>query len=168
MESNILSQHVEYKLFDDLDSFGDYTDFISDLSSMTAEDRVTIKINSGGGRIDIGHMIIQAIENTKAFVHAEVVHASYSMASLIALSCDSLVMYPNTLLMFHNYTSGCRGKGAELVQSVVYADEYLQGILHDSCSPFLSKKELDKIIDDHDVYIKWDDPTLKTRIRRHF
>lgn len=168
MNHRILSQHIEFTLYDNISSFADIKEFTEKLGALGPDDRVTLKINSGGGRIDIGHMIVQTIKSTKAHVLGHIVHASYSMASLIALSCDSLLFEPNTLLMFHNYSSGSGGKGGALVQGVLSSDEFIKGIFFDICTPFLTKAEMNNIINDKDLYIKWNDPTLKTRIARHF
>jgi ATP-dependent protease ClpP protease subunit len=168
MNSRVLSQHVEFTLYDSISSFSDAKEFTEKLGAMKSEDRVTLKINSGGGRIDVGHMIVQAIQSSQAHVTAHVVHASYSMASLIALSCDDLKFEPHSLLMFHNYSSGNGGKGAALVQGVLSSDEYIKGIFYDICTPFLTKAEMKNIIDDRDLYIKWNDAGLKARIDRHY
>jgi hypothetical protein len=168
MNLRVLSQHVEFTLYDSISSFSDAKEFTEKLGAMGPDDKVTLKVNSGGGRIDVGHMIVQAIQKSKAHVTCHVVHASYSMASLIALACDELIFEPHTLLMFHNYSSGSGGKGGALVQGVLSSDEFIKGIFFDICTPFLTKSEMNNIINDKDLYIKWNDPTLQTRIARHF
>lgn len=168
INSRVLSQHIEFTLYDSISSFSDAKEFTEKLGGMGPEDKVTLKVNSGGGRIDVGHMIVQAIQQSKAYVTCHVVHPSYSMASLIALSCDALVLYPHSLLMFHNYSSGNGGKGAALVQGVLTSDEYIKGIFYDICTPFLTKAEMKNIINDKDLYIKWNDDNLQSRIDRHF
>lgn len=168
MSHRVLSQHIEFTLYDSISSFSDIKDFVEKLGGMDSNDKVTLKINSGGGRIDVGHMIVQAIQETGAHVTAHIVHASYSMASLIALACDDIVFYPHSLLMFHNYSSGNGGKGAALVQGILSSDEYIKGIFYDICIPFLTKAEMKDIINDRDLYVKWNDDNLQTRIDRHY
>lgn len=168
MKSTLLSQHIQYNLYDDIKDFSDYEDFFEELALLTSRDTVTIRINSGGGRIDVGHMIVQAIQSTKAYVNCIVVHASYSMASIIALSGDSLILMPHSLIMFHNYSTGMGGKGGELIQGALASDEYITNIMHSVCTPFLTKKEMTQISQDRDIYVKYNDGNLKARIKRHF
>jgi len=168
MKSTLLSQHVQYSLYDDISDFSTYSDFFEEMALLTDQDKVTIRINSGGGRIDVGHMIVQAIQSTKAYVSCVVAHASYSMASIIALAGDELTLLPHSLLMFHNYSTGMGGKGGELVQGILSSDEYIRNIMNDICTPFLSKDELRQIAHDRDIYVKYNDPDLKRRIKRHY
>lgn len=168
MNSTLISQHVQYCLYDDIDSFDTYKDFFEEMALLTSKDKVTIKINSGGGRIDVGHMIVQSIQSTEAYVTCVVVHASYSMASVIALSGHELVMAPHSLLMFHNYSTGMGGKGGELIQGALASDEYIRSIMSDVCTPFLTRDEMRQIAQDRDIYVKWNDNNLKSRIKRHY
>lgn len=168
MKSTLISQHIQYNLYDDIDSFDTYTDFFEEMALLNNKDKVTLRINSGGGRIDVGHMIVQAIQETKAFVSCIVAHASYSMASIIALSGDELLMLPNSLLMFHNYSTGMGGKGGELIQGALASDEYIRSIMNDVCTPFLSRDEMRQIAQDRDIYVKYSDANLSKRIKRHY
>lgn len=168
MKSTLISQHVQYCLYDDISDFGTYDDFFEEMALLTERDKATIRINSGGGRIDVGHMIVQAIQESRAHVTCVVAHASYSMASVIALAGDELVMKPHSLLMFHNYSTGMGGKGGELVQGILSSDEYIKQIMNSICSPFLTQKELTQIGQDQDIYVKYNDPSLKARLKRHY
>ena len=107
-----------YNLYDSIEQFSTYDDFISDLSMLSENDAVALYINSPGGRVDVGLSIMSAIQNSNAAVTAIVEAPSYSMASVIALSCDSLIMMDNTFLMFHNYSTVHYGKGGELMDSM--------------------------------------------------
>ncbi len=168
MKASVISQHLEYRLYDEISEFSDYEDFIDDLAQMSSQDKVTLKINSGGGRIDVGHTIVQAVQSTKAYVRCVVAHASYSMASIIALAGDELIMMPRSLLMFHNYSTGYGGKGGELIQGALASDEYIKSIMSDVCTPFLTRDEMRKIAQDRDIYIKYNDKNLDIRIKRHY
>ncbi len=168
MKSTLISQHIQYNLYDGIDEFGTYADFFEEMALLTANDKVTIRINSCGGRIEVGHMIVQAIQETKAYVKCVVAHASYSMASIIAVAGDELVLMPNSLLMFHNYSTGMGGKGGELIQGALASDEYIRNIMNDVCTPFLSRDEMRQIAQDRDIYVKYNDVNLKARIKRHY
>ncbi len=159
---------VRYNLYGEIDSFNDYADFIEEMTQYGESDAVQIRFNSPGGRVDIGISLIHSIQMCKAQVQAVIEGPSYSMASILALACDSLIMLDNTYLMFHNYSTGAYGKGAELIQGMGHMDRHLDKFATSICSPFLSKNELNKIRLDQDVYIYSDDPSLEKRKARHF
>ena len=70
--------------------------------------------------------------------------------------------------MFHNYSAGNMGKGAELIQSVKQQGLQLSNLMGHYCSPFLTTKELDMIVNDKDVYVHAWDKNLNARMKRHF
>lgn len=168
MAIKIVSEQIEVELYDVIEDFEPYGDLIDLLGSARTKDTITIKINSGGGRIDVGWMIVNAIRESDAHVIARIVYPSYSMASLIAMACDDLVMDRHSLLMFHNYHGGSDGKGAELIENLTTSDQYIKDMFQDVATPFLTTKEMRHIGQDRDVYIQYNDPTLEARIKRHY
>jgi ATP-dependent Clp protease protease subunit len=161
-------QYYRYNLYDEIENFGEYKQFIEDLSTMTSNDAVALYINSPGGRIDVGVSLVHAIQNSLAPVTAVIEGPSYSMASIIALACRKLIMFDNTFLMFHNYSTVGYGKGGELMNSLKHSDDHFNKLMSMVCSPFLTKSELGKIATDQDIYIYSDDATLDKRRERHF
>lgn len=157
-----------YNLYDSLENFNDYIEFIEGLSTATENDIIMLYINSPGGRLDIGLSIINAINSTRASVKAVVEGPSYSMASIIAVACDSLIMLDNTYLMFHNYSMLRYGKGGEITDGLEHGNKHFITLMKNVCSPFLTKSELAKIHNDKDVYIYNNDASLEKRMKRHF
>lgn len=157
-----------YNLYDGIDSFDTYLSFIADLAEMSENDSVALYINSPGGRIDVGVSLISSIQSSLAPVTAVIEGPSYSMASIIALSCRKLIMLDNTFLMFHNYSTGGYGKGGELMNSMKHSDDHFIKMMSMVCTPFLTKAELAKISTDQDIYVYSDDAALKRRKERHF
>ena len=170
MKEMIVAQQsiYRYNLYDGIDSFNDIGEFVENMASYQHGDAVMLYINSPGGSIDVGLSIIDSIKQCKAPVTAVVQAPSYSMASVAALACDNIVFLKHTYLMFHNYSIGTHGKGAEFMMSTKHNDEHINAIFKEYCSPFLTAAEMKKVSSDSDVYIKWDDPTLDKRIARHF
>ncbi len=165
----IATRHVyRYNLYDEIENFDRYSQFIEDMATLTEQDQVALYINSPGGRIDIGVSLVHAIQNSLAPVTAVIEGPSYSMASIIALACEKLLMLDNTFLMFHNYSTAGDGKGGELMNSMRHNDDHFNKLMSTVCGPFLTKKELAKISNDQDIYIYNDDITLEKRKERHF
>lgn len=157
-----------YNLYGGIEGFDKYEDFIEDMASFSSSDAVALYINSPGGDVDVGVSILNAIRTSEAPTTTVVEGPSYSMASIIALSGDKLIMLDNTYIMFHNYSSIAYGKGAELMNSVRHSDDHFNNLMLKVCSPFLTKRELSKIQRDEDIYIYSDDALLDKRCERHF
>lgn len=159
---------MEWHLFGGINSLEPYYGLLGYLGDMSEGDALMLKISSGGGRVDVGNVIMQAIKETQGMVIANVIYPSASMASLIALSCDVLMMDEDTHLMFHAYSSGSYGKSDDLIQDVLETGRCLNASSAKIMSPFLTKTEIKKIGEGKDIYVRWDDANLQERIARHY
>jgi ATP-dependent protease ClpP protease subunit len=145
-----------------------YEDFCQCCYTATDTDQIIIRLNSPGGDCSTGQGIITAIKNCKASVTTMVVAPCYSMASLIALAGDNMVMYQGAFLHFHNYSAAHYGKGREVMDMADNIDKWLGEQQAAICYPFLTKQEIKKLMNDGDVFIHHGDPTLQDRVNRHF
>ena len=132
------------------------------------DDIVNIHLSNYGGCCDSAATIVNAIKDCKGTVNVIVTAPSYSAATDIALSGDSLVLKPYSFLMFHNYSDEVGGKGGELKARLANQDRQAQVMMRDLYSPFLTKKEINDIVNDKDVYVHWDDRDLPERITNKF
>lgn len=121
-----------------------------------------------GGDVYSGTQIINALQDCPVPVHIVVDTPCFSMASVIALQGNSLVMKDETYLMFHNYSGGNYGKGHELFTAAAHYDEFSRKGTERQLSPFLTKAEINRLPKDLDVYINFDDADLPARLKRHF
>lgn len=170
IEGRVISQNItqSFDFYGEIDNLGDYKNLIDELHNAADGDVIILNINSPGGRCDIGFMIVKSILQTKATVVAHVVYPSASMASVIACTCDALVMDPHSYLMFHTYSGGAYGKGDELMQDVFETKRSLEGQFTACIGKFLTKKEIEKMLEGKDIYIRADDANLADRCKRHF
>jgi ATP-dependent protease ClpP protease subunit len=159
---------TEWTLYGAIDEFSHYKTLIAALKEAQEGDMIHLLINSTGGSVDVGMMIVQAMQSSKATVITNVVYPSYSMGAIIAVAGDYLTMQPHSFLMFHTYSTGMGGKSGDLIKLLSHDDESLKGMMQDICVPFLTKNELKKMHAGDDIYITAKDPTLSTRIKRHF
>lgn len=160
IHSVYLSKRVE-------DSFY-YTDLMHELRAMTQEDHVVFYLQNYGGDTDAGYQLINAIEDSRATTKHMVVDSECaSMASIIALSGNTLEFKNRGVLMFHTYTARMYGKGQELEsmhESITESDVVATKEL---CFPFLTIQELKDQKAGGDKYIHWYDKDLPERIKRH-
>lgn len=75
---------------------------------------IDLRIHSYGGSVTEGWAIAQALKNHPATVTGTVEGTAASMASVIAMSCDRLVMPKNSYLMIHRVTGGAMGDADEM------------------------------------------------------
>lgn len=146
----------------------DYVDVCQLLYDAGPKDSVTLHLANRGGSVDTGIMLVNAVQNCRPGVDIIVESRCFSMAALLALSGKSLTLRPGSWLMFHNYSGGEFGKGREMLDAIQHTHDHLHNWISDLCSPFLTKTELNRLKKDEDVYVRYGDKTLKSRLRRHF
>ena len=96
----------------------DFTDQILDLN-MESEDPITVLINSPGGEINSGLLMLDAIVGSKAPVRTVCRGKAYSMAAVLFASAKERLMLPNSELMLHQPLMGGRISGnASSIKSI--------------------------------------------------
>ncbi len=168
---NRITKNVDYKcsiINEITHDISDYKPLLKILREADKDDRILLEINSGGGSCRTGYHIARAMEECAAPILVRVSYNCSSMAAILALAGDRLEMAPGSTLMFHNYSAGNMGKGAELVEGIQQQAAQLSKLMEHYCFPFLTEAELEKISHDKDVYIREWDKNLKARMKRHF
>lgn len=97
--------------------------FSEEVGAITS-DFLTVRINSYGGSVSDGLAIFNAITRHNAKVTTEIVGVAYSIASLIAMAGDEVVMAENTLLMIHAPWGHIAGNAVELREHADVLDKY--------------------------------------------
>jgi ATP-dependent protease ClpP protease subunit len=93
-------------------------EFVKEITALDV-DELTVRINSYGGSVVDGIAIYNAIKRHKATVTVAVDGLAASIASLIAMSGDKVLMAENALMMIHAPWGGVYGNSVELRK---YAD----------------------------------------------
>lgn len=104
----------EVFIYDEIGYFGhsakDFSDSIANIDS----DELTVHLNSPGGDIFDGLAIYQSLKNHKATVNIVVDGLAASIASVIAMAADNLVMAPKATMMIHDGWSMSMGNAGEM------------------------------------------------------
>lgn len=116
-------------------------------------DEVKFYLNTPGGALISGLALIQAMRESKAKITTILNPQAFSMGALLFLCGDELVAPPNSLLMFHHYSGGLSGKGNEQVAELSAINTWFEEAMHDICEPFLTKKEIRKILQGSDMWL---------------
>lgn len=101
-------------IYDEISDWGiTASDFVRDLSQVSAS-QLDVHVNSPGGAIFDGLAIMNALRQHPATVNVYVDGLAASIASVIAMAGDRVVMAPNSQMMIHDGSGLCIGNAAEM------------------------------------------------------
>ena len=103
------------------------SDFIRELSSLDAT-AIDLHINSPGGEIFDGIAIMNALRSHPATVTTYVDSLAASIASVIAMAGDRIVMAPHSQLMIHDGSGLCIGNAADMRSTAELLDRQSDNI----------------------------------------
>lgn len=112
-----------------------------------AEEDVDLIINTEGGSVFEGLQIVNAIQNCKYKVNAEVQVMACSIGAVIALACDNVKLTKNDIVMVHNCWTVAIGGKKELqaeIESMEVIDTILQNIISDRCNDKTIRDRMDE------------------------
>lgn len=108
--------------------FGMYADeFIEALGEVTTS-KINLRLNSPGGSVFEGIAIANAIRSHPATVTVYVDALAASIASVIALAGDRVVMMPQAQYMVHNASGACYGDATEMTKMADLLDKQSRNI----------------------------------------
>src|SRR5574343_1612621 len=163
-EQQLPVRQVAYYLCGEIREPQYYTELFYTLRSASETDLVYIHINSSGGDFNTGLQIINNIFSSNARVVTILEARAYSMAALIFLSGDELIVHDNCQLMFHIYSGIFAGKGNEQQAEVAALGNWFEKVMTRLCSPFLSEAEIANILKGSDVWMDSDE--IRRRLLR--
>ena len=102
-------------------------DFITDLKQVTTS-KINLRLNSPGGSVFDGIAIANAIRSHPATVTVYVDSLAASIASVIALAGDRVVMMPQSQFMVHNASGACYGDATEMTKMADLLDKQSRNI----------------------------------------
>jgi len=166
--NSIVTRNATIEIKGAIENFEDYDPIFKLLPTLEEKDSLIVKLNTPGGCCSVGMELIDAIVAVPCNVHCIVTYPTYSMGALLALCGNQLTIADNSYIMFHDFSSGMRGKGGDMK---LYIDNYREVFIkrfNKLCTPFLSKKESADMFNGKDIYIHDTDPSLPDRMKRHF
>ncbi|MEV4179934.1 head maturation protease, ClpP-related [Streptosporangium canum] len=112
--TNLADGAAEVVIYDEIGWFGvTAADFIRDLKEVTATE-ITLRVNSPGGDVFDGIAIHNVLRNHPATVTTHVDSLAASIASVIALAGDRIVMQPHSQMMIHDAAGMCIGNATDM------------------------------------------------------
>lgn len=109
---------AELLIYDEIDSWYGISaeQFVRDLGAID-NDAITVRINSPGGSVFDGIAILNALRDHPAKVTVVVDSLAASIASVIAMAGDEIVMNRNSQMMVHNAWAVCVGDARDMEKS---------------------------------------------------
>lgn len=98
-------------------------DFKSELNQLGDVSEIDVHINSAGGNVFEGHAIYNMLKMHKAKVNIYVDALAASIASVIAMSGDTIFMHKNSFMMIHNSWIMTLGNSKDLRQTADLLDK---------------------------------------------
>lgn len=128
IENKVGNPLAEVYIYDEIGMFGvSASDFSRDLRALDATE-LTVHLNSPGGEVFEGFAIYQALRNHKATVTIQVDSLAASIASVIAMAADTLVMGPRATMMIHDALTVSMGNASEMRQTADLLDKMSDNI----------------------------------------
>jgi ATP-dependent protease ClpP protease subunit len=126
---NAAADEAELLIYDEIDSWWGVAaaDVIAVLATITAP-RLRVRVNSPGGSVFEGLAIANALRSHPADVTVQVDGLAASIASVIALAGNRLVMMPNSMLMIHDASGLCYGDATDMQQMADVLDKISNNI----------------------------------------
>lgn len=125
---NKASTTADIYLYDEIGGYGiDASEFIGELNDIKAEN-LNVHINSVGGEVYQGFAIYQALKDHSANVTITVDALAASIASVIAMAGDKVVMARNSEMMIHDGMVMTMGNASELRKTVDMLDRVSNNI----------------------------------------
>jgi ATP-dependent protease ClpP protease subunit len=114
--SNLADGAAEVVIYDEIGWFGVSAGaFLEELKGVTAGE-ITLRLNSPGGDVFDGIAIMNVLRSHPAKVTTYVDGLAASIASVIAMAGDRIVMQPHSQLMIHNAWGMCIGDTADMTE----------------------------------------------------
>jgi len=163
-EQQLPVRQVSYYLCGEIREPQYYTELFYTLRTASETDLVYLHLNSSGGDFNTGLQIINNVLASNARVVTILEARAYSMAALIFLCGDELIVHDNCQLMFHIYSGIFAGKGNEQQAEVIAVGSWFEKVMSRLCSPFLSTHEIENILKGSDVWLDSDE--IRRRLQR--
>ena len=120
---NKSSEVADVYLFNDIGTFGVTAQNFIDEIKEYEDTELNIHINSLGGEVFEGMAIYSIIQRRKAKTTVYIEGIAASIASVIALAADEVIMSENSLLMIHNAWGGTQGEAKDMRKQAKILDK---------------------------------------------
>jgi len=142
------SSKAEIFIYDEIGGYEvNANTFIGQLEALEGIEQIDLRISSPGGSIVEGNVIFNAIKRHPANVTVYIDGMAASMASVIAMAGDEVLMADNALLMIHNPWTVSIGDSEQLRKDADLMDKMKSAIINAYSRSNYSTEELEELMD---------------------
>lgn len=163
-EHKVTSRHLHFYISGPFEEPAKYTEMVHLIRTAQATDVVHLHLNTPGGVLSSGVQIINAMRSSYGHMVTHLEGEACSMGAILFLAGDEMVVYDNSVLMFHNYSGGMSGKGNEMTASIEAANKWYSRLARNICIPFLTEEEIEKVFQGADVWMLADE--VQSRLKK--
>lgn len=139
---------AEVLIYEEIGGWGiSAKEFARDLKDLGTVNHIDLRINSPGGSVFDGNAIFNQLKQHKATVTAHIDGLAASMASVIAMAADHIVMPANALMMIHNPWTVSIGNAEELRKDADLLDTIKRTLLTAYGRSMMTDEELSQMMD---------------------
>jgi len=147
VSEGVKSSKAEIFIYDEIGGFGvEANQFIEDIEALGEVEQIDLRISSPGGSIIEGNVIFNAIKRHPANVTVYIDGMAASMASVIAMAGDDVLMADNALLMIHNPWTVAIGDSEGLRKEADLMDKMKSSIINAYSRSNYSTEELEELM----------------------
>jgi ATP-dependent protease ClpP protease subunit len=143
-----------------------YRKVILTIMKCSESDSVVFLINSIGGDMFTLRSIVETFKMVGVKTTAVIMAKCYSAASMLALSCDEIIVYPSAEMMIHTAQLVAGGSAGNFKRSVQFAVKSVESYIDDVYQGFLTEEEISDVKNDKEIYLDADQ--INTRLKRLF
>lgn len=156
-QQKMTARNLHYYISGPIEDPSKYTEMVHQIRTAGTNDVINIHLNTPGGLISTGVQLISAMRACQGHIVTHLEGEACSMGALLFLTADEMVVYDDSLLMFHNYSGGAWGKGHEITASVDASNRWYAKLANTVCVPFLTEDELERIFKGEDFWMLSDE-----------
>lgn len=147
-----------------IDGVADHLEELDAIRNSQEQDTILLYFSGcPGGNVDTGLAIINAISQTQARVVAIMEGHNASLATMIPMVCDEVVVTPYTSMMLHTaQTGGGYGTVHNVAKCTAHGALLIAKFLRDIYEGFATEEEIVKMIDGVELYLT--DDEIKERL----
>lgn len=144
-------------LIDEIGEAKNFLKWFDTLQSATEDDLVIIHINCCGGDLFTAIQLVTQIKTCSAQVVCQIESTCASAATMIALACDGMICYMHGYMMIHTSSGFTFGKQSDIKKEEEFYNKWLENFFNETYKHFLTKKEIDSVLDGHDLWLGADE-----------
>lgn len=120
---NVAADEAELFLYDEIGGWGTLAeDFIAELKAVTSP-KLRVRVSSPGGSVFEGVAVANALRAHPSEVTVQVDGIAASIASVIAMAGDRVVMQPQAMVMVHDASGLCMGNAQDMADMAALLDK---------------------------------------------